>query len=100
MEQTMIPDTHSFVKEMAEAGMPEPVAEAFVKNYTKYLLGNLATKADIANVQHEIELLRKDTKALVVETKSDLIKWIVGTMLGTILSLAGLGFALAAFLRP
>ena len=93
MEQIMIPDTYSFVKDMAAAGMPEPVAEAFVKNYTKHLIGNLATT-------HDIEDLGKDTKALVLEMKNDLIKWLLGTMVGTILSLAGLGFALAAFLRP
>ena len=35
MEQTISPDTHAFVKEMTAAGMSEPVAEAFVTNYTK-----------------------------------------------------------------
>jgi len=65
---------------------------------------NIATKQDIeslrAATQKDIEGLGKDTKALVLEMKNDLIKWLLGTMVGTILSLAGLGFALAAFLRP
>ena len=79
MEQTLIPDTHSFVKEMEAAGMPQPVAEAFVKNYTKYLLGNLATKQDIeglqaatqkdiAGVQKDIAGVQKDIAGLQKET--------------------------------
>ena len=59
MEQTMIPDTHSFIKDMAAAGMPEPVAEAFVKNYTKHLVGNLTTKQDIA-----VEIAQLETKLI------------------------------------
>jgi len=84
MEQTLIPDTHAFVKEMTSAGMPQPVAEAFVSNYTKYLLGNLATKQDIqesnqatttaiAQVHHAIELLRKDTTAATELLRKDAI---------------------------
>ena len=65
MEQTMIPDTHSFVKDMAAAGMPEPVAEAFVKNYSKHLVGNLATKQDI-------EDLRKDTAVIIAKLETKL----------------------------
>ncbi len=98
MEQTLIPDTHAFVREMTAAGMPQPVAEAFVSNYTKYLISNLATKhdiqesnqattiaieglrkdtkTDITKVHHEIELLRKDTNTLVLETKIELTKTI------------------------
>ncbi|MDE0406065.1 MAG: hypothetical protein OXI53_12235 [Nitrospira sp.] len=120
MEQTLIPDTHSFVKEMEAAGMPQPVAEAFVKNYTKYLLGNLATKQDIeglqaatqkdiAGVQKDIAGLQKETAELKKETaglnkeivavRQDLsdktiliIKWNVGT----VLAVAGLLLAPAA----
>ncbi|MCY4614642.1 MAG: hypothetical protein OXB94_13620 [Nitrospira sp.] len=64
--------------------MPQPVAEAFVSNYTKYLLGNLATKQDIqesnqatttaiAQVHHAIELLRKDTTAATELLRKDAI---------------------------
>ena len=97
MEQTLIPDTHAFVKEMTAAGMPESVAEAFVSNYTKYLLGNLATKTDIANVQYDIELLRKDTKALVLESKNELIREINNSqfkIIGLLAAFASLLFVL------
>ncbi|MDE0146562.1 MAG: hypothetical protein OXL95_11910 [Nitrospira sp.] len=105
---------------MEAAGMPQPVAEAFVKNYTKYLLGNLATKQDIeglqavtqkdiAGVQKDIAGLQKETAELKKETaglnkeivavRQDLsdktiliIKWNVGT----VLAVAGLLLAAAA----
>lgn len=76
MEQTLIPDTHSFVKEMEAAGMPQPVAEAFVKNYTKYLLGNLATKQDIESLRaatgKDIENLRAATQKDIAGVQKDI----------------------------
>ena len=96
MEQTLVPDTYSFIKNMAAAGMPEPVAQAFVENYTKHLAGNLATKHDIA-----VEIAKLETRLITAlgETKTSLIKWIVGTMLGTILSVVALALAFAPYLR-
>ena len=111
MEQTLIPDTHAFVKEMTAAGMPEPIAEAFVTNYTKHLLGNLATKIDIANIQRDIEslrkdtttateLLRKDTTALVLAAKNELIREINNSqfkIIGLLAAFASLLFVLNKF---
>jgi len=84
MEQIMIPDTYSFVKDMAAAGMPEPVAEAFVTNYTKHLVGNLTTKQDIA-----LEIARLETK---------LIKAIQASQFKIIGSLGGLMAAFAVII--
>ena len=122
MEQTLIPDTHAFVKEMTAAGMPEPIAEAFVTNYTKHLLGNLptkqdihesnqATKIDIANIQRDIEglrkdtttateSLRKDTTALVLAAKNELIREINNSqfkIIGLLAAFASLLFVLNKF---
>ena len=111
--QTLIPDTHSFVKEMAEAGMPQPVAEAFVKNYTKYLLGNLATKQDIeglraatgkdienlrAATQKDIELLRKDTAVQLAQLETNLTKAIQASQFKIIGALGGLITVFAAII--
>ena len=69
MEQTLIPDTHAFVKEMTAAGMAEPVAEAFVTNYTKHLIGNLATKQDMTTLVLEMELgVKQAVKAALFRT--------------------------------
>lgn len=81
MEQTLILDTHSFVKEMAEAGMPQPVAEAFVRNYTKYLFGNLATKQDIA-----VEIAKLET-TLTKEIQASQFK-IIGVLGGLMAAFA------------
>lgn len=82
MEQTLIPDTHSFVKEMAAAGMPQPVAEAFVKNYTKYLLGNLATKQDIQESEQAM-------KATVAQMETKLTRAIADSQFKIIITLLG-----------
>ena len=96
MEQTIIPDTHSFVKEMAAAGMPQPVAEAFVKNYTKYLLGNLATKQDIQNSEQAMKTAVAPMKTKVAPMETKLTRAISDSQLKIILSLAGYATLLAA----
>ena len=112
MEQTMIPDTHSFIKNMAAAGMPEPVAEAFVTNYTKHLVGNLATKQDIealraatevhiVNVQRDIEKSRGETNTAIANVQRDIeraknnLTW---RFAGLLLAFAGLIVALVKLL--
>jgi len=81
--------------------MPEPHAEAVVREQVHLIEHNLATKADIEAARADIETLRLETKAdietLRLETKADIetlrlktkadiemakvsqIKWTVGT---------------------
>jgi len=79
MAQTFGPvyDTHAAVRRLTEAGIPEPQAEAVVREQTHILEHNLATKADI-------ETLRQETKAGIGVAKTELIKWVVGTNLGVV----------------
>ena len=69
-------DTHAAVRRLTEAGIPEPHAEAVVREQAHLIEHNLATKADIAAVQADIEKLRLGTKAdiekLRLETKADI----------------------------
>ncbi len=53
-------DTHTAVKKLMNAGMPEKQAESVVEIQARLLDHNLATKADLA------------------ATKVDLIKWVFG----------------------
>ena len=46
MAATMF-DTHAFVKELTEAGMPEPQAEALARNQATPVDEKLATKQDL-----------------------------------------------------
>ena len=100
MPESTMHDTHRYVKELTNAGLAEPIAQLIADREARLLESNLATKNDIANVQYEIELLRKDTKALVLESKNELIKWFVGGLfLSAGLVITGIGLLLQMFLK-
>ena len=40
-------DTHAFVKELTDAGMPEPQAEVLARTHAKLIDEKLATKQDL-----------------------------------------------------
>ena len=86
-------DTHAFVKRLTAVGMPEEQAEALADEQAKLIDERLATKADIALVQADIEALRQATKADIealrqatkadlAEIKADILKWMFGALLG------------------
>ena len=103
-ESALIFDTHEDIQELVKSGMPEPQAETVVRQRVRLLERNLATKADIAATNANIETLRQETKANIetlrqetkadIETlrqeteklialgKNDIIKWVVGANLG------------------
>ena len=62
-------DTHAAIRRLTDAGMPEPHAEAVVREQTHLIEHNLATKFDI-------EVLRQDTKANI-----DAVSWRSASML-------------------
>ena len=75
-ESAFIFDTHEDIQELVKSGMPEPQAETVVRQRVRLLERNLATKADIAATNANIETLRQETKAnietLRQETKADI----------------------------
>ena len=92
MAQTsnVVYDTHAAVRRLAAAGMPEPHAEAVVREQVHLIEHNLATKADIEKLRQEtkadIAAVRADIEKLHLETKTDIetaklgmIKWTVAT---------------------
>ena len=110
-ESALIFDTHEDIQELVKSGMPEPQAETVVRQRVRLLERNLATKADIAATNANIETLRQETKADIAATnanietlrletkadietlrqeteklialgKNDIIKWVVGANLG------------------
>ena len=62
-ESALIFDTHEDIQELVKSGMPEPQAETLVRQRVRLLERNLATKADIAATNANIETLRQETKA-------------------------------------
>ena len=99
MSEAIAFDTHRFVKHLTENGFTEQQAEVLAAEQVSLLNSNLATQADIAVVQRDIEALRQETKAGIealrqetktsiaevqrdiAEVKSDLIKWMVGALI-------------------
>ena len=71
-ESALIFDTHLDIRELVEAGMPEPQAETVVRQRVRLLERNLATKADIAETNASIETLRQETKADIAATNASI----------------------------
>ena len=57
-------DTLTLKTDLLEGGMPEPQAAAIVKALASADTSQLATKADLADIRTEIEVLRGDIKML------------------------------------
>ena len=67
-------DSHRFVKRLTGAGMEEGLAEVLAEEYMGRWIRNVATKTDVANLQHatkaEMEKLQHATKADLEKLRS------------------------------
>ena len=66
---TIVFDTRAFVKELAEAGMPEKQAEVLARSQATLINETLATKQDLKELEAR---LRRDMKELELRLKHDL----------------------------
>ena len=66
---TIVFDTHAFVKELADAGMPEKQAEVLARSQATLINETLATKQDLKELE---DRLRRDLKELELRLKHDL----------------------------
>ncbi|HEX6142209.1 MAG TPA: hypothetical protein VFZ01_05805 [Geminicoccaceae bacterium] len=48
-------DTHSFVKRLTAAGMPEPQAEILAEEQARLLTDHLATKQDLRDLEQRLK---------------------------------------------
>jgi hypothetical protein len=85
-------DTHETVKSLTAAGFTDAQAEALtaaLKRAVDIDLSDLATKADLAVLRGEFEMLRSELKtelaalrgevdAKIERAKNEMIKWVVG----------------------
>ena len=71
MTEAIAFDTHRFVKRLTESGFTEKQAETLAEEHVALLNGNLATGADLANVEAG---LKADIEALRLATGADLAK--------------------------
>ena len=63
MTEAIAFDTHRFVKRLTGCGFTEEQAETLADEQAALLNGNLATRADIARIEAEIEAMRQETRA-------------------------------------
>ena len=100
-------DSHAFVKELTEAGMPERQAEVLAGGQLRLIEADLATKADIELTRRDIESIRHDIKALEATTKKEIelirlemkalehrvtatiLKWMFGALAGQTVLIIG-----------
>ncbi len=66
---TMTFDTHAFVKELTQAGMPEEQAEVLARSQAMLIDEKLATKQDLKELEMR---LTRDMKELELRLKHDL----------------------------
>jgi len=62
-------DTHAFVKELTQAGMPEAQAEVLARSQATLIDEKLATKQDLKELE---DRLRRDMRELELRLKHDL----------------------------
>ena len=65
-------DTHKFIKELKNSGLPEGQAEALQHAFSEAIGANLATKDDIKDIKFDIERLEHKIDSHRQETKSDI----------------------------
>jgi hypothetical protein len=77
-------DTHKFVQRLRDAGIPEAQAEAISEAFHEAQgEAEFATKQDIAELRHEIELLRRD-----IDARLALLEQRLTIKLGTLIAVA------------
>ncbi|RIZ69378.1 MAG: DUF1640 domain-containing protein [Methylococcales bacterium] len=69
-------DTHEFFNELKGAGFSEQQAEVITKRDLKEL--EVILKRDLKEIELRLESRIKDTELKIVESKADLIRWVVG----------------------
>ena len=71
---SMIFDTHAFVKELTNAGMPEPQAEVLARNQAKSIDEKLATKHDLKALELRLTLRLGSMMVVAVGAVAALVK--------------------------
>ncbi len=92
-------DSLEFVETLTKAGVPEAQAKAEAKAINsafKQIMESkeLATKQDIANIQHNISIVESNLRKDMAEMKSDMMR----AMLLQTFAMAGLVIAVVKFL--
>ena len=74
MNEAIVFDTHRFVRNLTASGFTERQAEALANEQVQLLNANLATKADLAAVQANLEVK-------IANVQSGLLKWMFAALI-------------------
>lgn len=99
-------DTLKFVEKLEAAGVPHAQAKATAEAFAEATSQELATKADLAVVRTDLAIVKTDLEtkiekaelrleAKIEATKSEIIKWLFGTIGFQTLVILGAALALA-----
>ena len=69
---TLIFDTHAFVKQLTEAGMPEPQAEVLARTHAALIDERLATKEDLQALELRLSNQIKELDARLTSQNKEL----------------------------
>ena len=67
-------DTHAFVKELTDAGMPEPQAEVLARTHARLIDEKLATKQDLKALELRLTLRLGSMMVVAVGAVAALVK--------------------------
>ena len=69
---TLIFDTHAFVKQLTEAGMPEPQAEVLARTQAALIDERLATKEDLQALESRLSSQLKELETRLINQNKEL----------------------------
>lgn len=78
MSESIIFDTHRYVKRLTDAGLASPIAEALADEQAQLVENKLATKEDIRQLELKIETTRSDLFKFIAIALSAQAALIVG----------------------
>lgn len=71
---TIVFDTHAFVKELTQAGMPEAQAEVLARSQATLIDENLATKQDLKELELRLTIRLGSMMVVAVGVVAALVK--------------------------
>ena len=71
---TIVFDTHAFVKELAEAGMPEKQAEVLARSQATLINERLATKQDLKELELRLTIRLGSMMVVAIGVVAALVK--------------------------
>ena len=87
---TLIFDTHKFITNMTNVGMPQPQAEVLAKSYVELMETMLATKQDLKDRKTDLASEMRDIGSRLTSKIDQAVIQIIGTITAVMVGLAAL----------